>query len=168
MARNSSGKGQGAAVKALAVAAALCVLCLPAGLSACTSGQASASGSTTTLGKTQKVAHGRKPDSDELLIIRTDDSTSAYGKAMQVKAPKDGAEVPVTLVTEFFSSSRFLFIYVDDAMVEVQETPKDRTVIQLSGDRLAPGTHTVEAVQYAGDSPAATVTMYKTAQYVVS
>ena len=53
-------------------------------------------------------------------------------------------------------------------MVEVQETPKDRTVVPLSGDRLSEGTHTVEAVQYAGDSPAATVTMYKTAQYVVS
>ncbi|MEY8436444.1 hypothetical protein AAK967_01695 [Atopobiaceae bacterium 24-176] len=168
MAQNPSRRGRATAVKALAVAAALCALCLPVGLSACSSGHGAASGATTTLGKTQKVAHGRKPDSDELLVIRTDDSTSAYGKAMQVKASADGSKVPVTLVTEFFSSSRFLFIYVDDAMVEVQETPKDRTVIQLSGDRLEPGTHTIEAVQYAGDSPAATVTMYKTAQYVVS
>lgn len=167
MARDSSGRGRTPAVKGLAVAVALAVLCVPVGLSSCTSGSAKATG-TTTLGQTQKVSHGRKPDADELLVIRTDGSTSAYGKPMQVTAPPDGSEVPVTLVTEFFSSSRFLFIYVDDDMVEVQETPKDRTVISLSGDRLSQGMHTVEAIQYAGDSPAATVTMYKTAQYTVS
>lgn len=167
MARDSAGRGRTTAVKGMAVAAALAVLCVPVGLSSCASGSAKATGATT-LGQTQKVSHGRKPDADELLVIRADDSTSAYGKPMQVTVPSDGSEVPVTLVTEFFSTSRFLFIYVDGDMVEVQETPKDRTVVALSGDRLSPGTHSVEAVQYAGDSPAATVTMYKTAQYVVS
>lgn len=167
MARDSAGRGRTTAVKGMAVAAALAVLCVPVGLSSYTSGSAKATGATT-LGQTQKVSHGRKPDADELLVIRADDSTSAYGKPMQVTVPSDDSEVPVTLVTEFFSTSRFLFIYVDGDMVEVQETPKDRTVISLSGDRLSPGTHSVEAVQYAGDSPAATVTMYKTAQYVVS
>ena len=167
MARDSAGRGRTTAIKGLTVAVALAVLCVPVGLSSCTAGSAKAAGATT-LGQTRKVGHGRKPDADELLVSRTDDSTSAYGKPMQVSAPSDGSGVPVTLVTEFFSTSRFLFIYVDGDMVEVQETPKDRTVVPLSGDRLSEGTHTVEAVQYAGDSPAATVTMYKTAQYVVS
>lgn len=151
------------------VLAVVVILCALAGFSVYHFAHAQAMSAGTSF-----VAHhddGILPastDSDSLLVMETDGSVSSIDSPLKVSAASDEDDKAITLVTEFFPTSRMLFIYVDGELVDTQDEPHDRTVVHLSGNQLSSGEHKVEAVQYAGDSTVSTVTTYKTSSYVVS
>lgn len=113
------------------------------------------------------ITHGRLPDSDSALVMRTDSSVSSEDTPLKITADDPNAHYDVTVLTQDFSTSRAVYIYVDGSTVVASQQPQDKTVITLSGSQITSGYHMVEAVQYAGNSPTATVTMYKKNTYLV-
>ena len=113
------------------------------------------------------VTHGRMPDSDSVLIMRTESSISSADTPLKIAVGDSSGYYDVTVLTQDFSTSRAVYIYVDGSTVVATQQPQDKTVITLSGSQITSGYHTVEAVQYAGNSPTATVTMYKKNTYLI-
>lgn len=74
---------------------------------------------------------------------------------------------PTTKAKDFDGAS-VTYIYVDGMESMKGNMGKSQRSIDLKGDSLSTGRHTVEAVQFQGDSPSGTVKLYKKSQYEVA
>ena len=149
------------------VACATIVVSVMVCIALVTSGGPAAFGSDKSHVTLGGVTHGRMPDSASALVMRTDSSVSSEGVPLKITVDDPSAHYDVTVLTQDFSTSRAVYIYVDGSTVVATQQPQDKTIITLSGSQLTSGYHTVQAVQYAGNSPTATVTMYKENTYLV-
>lgn len=59
------------------------------------------------------------------------------------------------------------YLYIDGVLSTKEQLGDSQGTLDLSGDALSIGTHTVEAVQYENDSVDADVTVYKSASYEI-
>lgn len=149
------------------VACAAIVVSVMVCIALVTSGDPAAFGSDKSHVTLGGVTHGRMPDSNSALIMRTENSVSSADTPLKIQVADPSAHYDVTVLTQDFSASRAVYIYVDGSTVVATQLPQDKTIITLSGSQITTGYHTVEAVQYAGNSPTATVTMYKKNTYLV-
>lgn len=71
------------------------------------------------------------------------------------------------VVTEGFDGSTLSYIYIDGMLATKEQLSDSQQAIDLSGDAISAGTHTVEIVQYESDDPTADMVTYKSASYEI-
>lgn len=64
-----------------------------------------------------------------------------------------------------FDGSKLSYIYVDGMLVAKEQLANSQISLDLSGDMLSVGTHTVQVVQYDSDDPSGKMITYKSANY---
>lgn len=115
------------------------------------------------------VLHGNMPDLDDnALVVRTSGGTTSEDKVPEVKLASNSTVSPITIITTGFSTSRDIFIYVDRSLVIRTAATDSEEAYNLRGSMLDGGVHTIEAIQYAGDDPTGTATLYRVAHYRVA
>lgn len=66
-----------------------------------------------------------------------------------------------------FDGSKLSYIYIDGNLVAKEQLGDTQTSLDLQGDTLKPGKHTVEVVQFDNDEPTGKAVTYKSATYEV-
>lgn len=66
-----------------------------------------------------------------------------------------------------FDGSKISYIYVDGMLQSKEQLADTQTSVELRGDMLAEGEHSVEVVQYDNDDPSGNVVTYKSAAYEI-
>lgn len=99
--------------------------------------------------------------------VKTPAGSSADGIVPVVFADPSGM-VQIGAVGEGMDGANLTHIYIDGMETQTSQIGyRTDLTLMLQGESLTAGVHTVEAVQFEGNDPAAPVTMYKSAQYEV-
>lgn len=116
----------------------------------------------------QELAKGDYKDKgDGTMYIACDDSTSEDGN-VPVIASKEGASViMIEVFTKGFDGSKSSYIYVDGILSGNEQFTDSQYSLDLDGDAIGTGKHTVEVVQYSDDQPTGEVVTYKSASYEI-
>lgn len=66
-----------------------------------------------------------------------------------------------------FEGSKLSYIYVDGMLTTKEQLAHSQISLDLTGDMLSVGTHTVQVVQYDSDDPSGKMITYKSANYEI-
>lgn len=100
------------------------------------------------------------------MYISTAGGTSEGG-AVPVIFVQDEFLIQIGLDTTAFDGSKLSYIYIDGMLSTKEQLGDSQTSLDLSGDALQVGTHSVEVLQYDNDDPSGSVVTYKSASYEV-
>lgn len=162
------------ALKSLAVSACLILTifalaaCGSSGSSNSSSSKKSTSDSNT---KTETPAILKQTDTGNgSMYIETADGTSENGNVPKILLEGDESVLQIGFAAQNFDSSKFTYFYVDGKLSTKEQIGADLTEgsLDLSGDALSEGKHTVQAVQYDSSDESGNVTACHSAQYEVS
>ena len=79
----------------------------------------------------------------------------------------DESLIQIELDTSEFDGSKLSYIYIDGTLNNKCQLGDSQLPLDLSGDSLSVGTHTVEVLQYDNDSPDGNLVTYKSASYEI-
>lgn len=146
------------------------VIC--ATLALCVFGCGNSSGSSTAATPTTKAKDFDGSAYTDIgsgtFYLRTAAGTSQNGNVPKVTVSSGTSVMQIEADVEGFDGASVTYIYVDGMESTKGNMAKSQRSIDLKGDSLSTGRHTVEAVQFQGDSPSGTVKLYKKAQYEVA
>lgn len=100
------------------------------------------------------------------MYISTAGGTSEGG-AVPVIFVQDEFLIQIGLDTTAFDGSKLSYIYIDGMLSTKEQLGDSQTSLDLSGDALQVGIHSVEVLQYDNDDPSGSVVTYKSASYEV-
>lgn len=89
------------------------------------------------------------------------------GNVIVVYANADTTLMQIGYETSGINGGSLSHIYIDGMLSTKEQLGDSQGSLDLSGDALSVGTHTVEVVQYENDSVDAAVTVYKSASYEI-
>lgn len=104
---------------------------------------------------------------DGTMILSTVGGTSESGNVPAIFASKDDMLIQVSIDTEGFDGSHLSFIYIDGMFNTSEQLADSQVSIDLSGDALNVGQHTVEVVQFDTDEQDSEVITYKSTMYEI-
>lgn len=100
------------------------------------------------------------------MYISTAGGTSEGGN-VPVLFIQDEFLIQIGLDTTNFDGSKLSYIYVDGMLLSKEQLGDSQISLDLQGDALQAGTHSVEVLQYDNDEPSGSVITYKSASYEV-
>lgn len=101
------------------------------------------------------------------VYIATAGGTSENGNVPVIYAAKDLILTHIGLTTWDFNGGALSFVYIDGMLTSKEQLGDAQVSIELQGELLAVGIHTVEVVQYENDDPASAMTAYRVMQYEI-
>lgn len=102
-----------------------------------------------------------------IFILSTAGGTSENGNIPVLYVEKDAIIIQIGIETSNFDGNKLSYIFIDGALIDKQQLADSQSVIDLSGDLLAVGTHSVEIFQYEDDNENGNVLTYKSAKYEI-
>lgn len=161
------------ALKSLAVSA--CLFLTIFALAACGSSSSSSSTSKKSTSKASKKTETpailKQTDTGNgTMYIETADGTSENGNVPKILLEGDESVLQIGFAAQNFDSSKYTYFYIDGKLSTKEQIGADLTEgsLDLSGDALSEGKHTVQAVQYDGSDESGNVIACHSAQYEVS
>ena len=100
------------------------------------------------------------------LLVNASGNTE-NGNVIVVYVSADTSLEQIGYETSGMNGGALSYIYIDGMLSTKEQLGDSQGSLDLSGDSLAAGTHTVEVVQYENDSEGNAVTVYKSASYEV-
>lgn len=100
------------------------------------------------------------------LLVNASGNTEG-GNTIVVYASSDTVIEQIGYETTGVNGGSLSYLYIDGMLSTKEQLGDTQGSLDLSGDSLSVGTHTVEVVQYENDSVDAAVTLYKSASYEV-
>lgn len=100
------------------------------------------------------------------MFLSTPGGTSENGDVPVIYV-SDEILLQIGLDTLDFDSSKLSFIYIDGMLYGKEQLGESQISLDLSENSLSVGKHSVEVLQYEGDSPENTMVTYKSASYEV-
>lgn len=100
------------------------------------------------------------------LLVNASGNTE-NGNVIVVYVSADTALEQIGYETSGMNGGALSYIYIDGMLSTKEQLGDSQGSLDLSGDSLSAGTHTVEVVQYEDDSEENAVTVYKSASYEV-
>ena len=100
------------------------------------------------------------------MFLSTPGGTSENGNVPVIYV-SDEILLQIGLDTLDFDSSKLSFIYIDGMLYGKEQLGESQISLDLSENSLSVGKHSVEVLQYEGDSPENTMVTYKSASYEV-
>lgn len=100
------------------------------------------------------------------LLVNASGNTE-NGNVIVVYVSADTALEQIGYETSGMNGGALSYLYIDGMISTKEQLGDSQGSLDLSGDALSVGTHTVEVVQYENDSVDAAVTVYKSAAYEV-
>lgn len=104
---------------------------------------------------------------DGTVYIATAGGTSENGNVPVIYAEKDLILKQIGLNAWDFNGGALSFIYVDGMLIDKAQLANTQMTLDLQGEQLSEGLHSVEVVQYENDDPASAMTAYKAMQYEI-
>lgn len=101
------------------------------------------------------------------VYIATAGGTSENGNVPVIYAEKDLILKQIGLNAWDFNGGALSFIYVDGMLVDKAQLANTQMTLDLQGEQLSEGLHSVEVVQYENDDPASAMIAYKAMQYEI-
>lgn len=101
------------------------------------------------------------------MMLSTAGGTSEGGNVPTVFASKNDMLIQIGVDTTGFDGSHLSYIYIDGMLNISEQLADSQITIDLSGDALKVGQHTVEVVQFDTDKQDGTVITYKSAAYEI-
>lgn len=101
------------------------------------------------------------------VYIATAGGTSENGNVPVIYAEKDLMLKQIGLNAFDFNGGALSFIYVDGVLVDKAQLANTQMSLDLQGEQLSEGLHSVEVVQYENDDTASAMTAYKAMQYEI-
>lgn len=152
------------------LSAALLVACMT--MAVCGCGNQSKPAETTEQVQTKEqkkdLPEGNYEDTGSgSMYLSTPGGTSENGNVPVIYAEADTSLMQIGLNTTDFDGSKLSFIYIDGMLLGKEQLANSQAPLDLSGDSLSVGKHTVEVLQYEEDSPENTLITYKSAAYEV-
>lgn len=140
----------------------LLVLVLSVSLVACGGSEA------TSVAKARDLPEGDYTElGDGTVYIATAGGTSENGNVPVIYAEKDLILKQIGLNAWDFNGGALSFIYVDGMLIDKAQLANTQMSLDLQGEQLSVGLHSVEVVQYENDDPASAMTAYKSMQYEI-
>ena len=100
------------------------------------------------------------------LLVNASGNTE-NGNVIVVYVSADTALEQIGYETSGMNGGALSYLYIDGMLSTKEQLGDSQGSLDLSGDFLSSGTHTVEVVQYEDDSEENAVTVYKSASYEV-
>lgn len=104
---------------------------------------------------------------DGTFYIACAGGTSEDGNIPVIFADSDLMLMQIGINTEGFNGSALSYIYVDGMLASKEQLADSQMALDLSGDMLSVGIHTVEVVQYESDDTTGNMVTYKSASYEI-
>ena len=122
----------------------------------------------TSVAKARDLPEGDYAElGDGTVYIATAGGTSENGNVPVIYAEKDLILKQIGLNAWDFNGGALSFIYVDGMLINKAQLANTQMTLDLQGEQLAEGLHSVEVVQYENDDPTSTMTAYKAMQYEI-
>lgn len=99
--------------------------------------------------------------------LSTPSGTSENGEIPFFYVEEDLYLTHVGLNAYNFDGSLISYIYIDGILADKDQLSDTQTSVELKGDRIAEGLHTVEVVQYENNDPSGAMTLYRIMQYEI-
>lgn len=135
--------------------------------SAQTTTQGSATSAPASESSTKDFSGDYEDTGSGTITVSTPSGTSEDGNVPVLFVGKDDMLVQISLDTEELDGGKLSYIYIDGMLSTKEQLADSQIPLDLSGDSLSAGTHTVEVVQYDTDEPTGEVVTYKSAAYEV-
>ena len=100
------------------------------------------------------------------LLVNASGNTE-NGNVIVVYMSADTSLEQIGYETSGMNGGSLSYLYIDGMLSAKEQLGDSQGSLDLSGDALSVGTHTVEVVQYENDSVDAAVTVYKSASYEI-
>lgn len=110
---------------------------------------------------------GLSDTGDGTFTLRGPGGSTEGGATLTVYADSSTSMMQIEYDTKNVNGNALSYVYIDGKQTDKAQVGTSQHVLDLSGDALKAGTHTVELVQFENDDPAGTVTTYKSAQYEI-
>jgi hypothetical protein len=109
-----------------------------------------------------------EPTGEGNMIISTPSGTSEEGNVPVLFVSEEDLIIQIGLDLENFQGDKQTFIYIDEIFLTTEQAGElTQTSLDLQGNNLKVGKHTVTAVQYENDEPTANVLNFVQAQYEI-
>jgi len=102
-----------------------------------------------------------------IIEIVTPSGSSKEGNIPFIFINSDTSLTQIGLNTSGFNGAKLSFIYIDGMLNDKKQMAEFQGTLNLSGELLSQGIHTLEVVQYADDTPTSNIILYKSAKYEV-
>lgn len=104
---------------------------------------------------------------DGTFLLVNSSGNTENGNVIVVYVSADTALEQIGYETSGMNGGALSYLYIDGMLSTKEQLGDSQGSLDLSGDALSVGTHTVEVVQYENDSVDAAVTVYKSAAYEI-
>ena len=104
---------------------------------------------------------------DGTFLLVNGSGNTESGNVIVLYVSADTSLEQIGYETSGMNGGALSYIYIDGMLSTKEQLGDSQGSLDLSGDFLASGTHTVEVVQYEDDSEENAVTVYKSASYEV-
>ena len=138
--------------------------------SSSTSSDSSASTSQTVTETTAKDFDGSTYSDmgSGTAFVYTQAGTGENGNVPKITLPSDTIISQVEVDTKGLDATHVTYVYVDGTYETKGNFAQAQMTVNLKGDLLKAGTHTVEVVQFDTDDPSGKVILYKKSQFEIA
>lgn len=99
------------------------------------------------------------------MYLATAGGTTENGNVPDVLAEKETILMQMEVDTEGFDSTKISFVYIDGEFKTKEQFGDSQSTIDIEGDSMKEGEHTVSVVQYENNEESGNIITYKEAKY---